>query len=254
MKEDDADTKNLIKSRELLYRLIISQLFYDGHQTIGTTLTGAIQADPPCAPSDRLLHIMIAGLEHEPERKDRPHNPGIGNNSVGPGLDLEFETDANLPAPEPALYETAYVTSHKGNCRAGCFSSDGQLIATGSVDASIKILDVDRMLAKSAPDEMDPSRGEQQGHPVIRTLYDHMEEVTCLEFHPKEPILVSGSKDNTVKMFDISKASVKKAFKTITEGTIEMHVFSSERRFYSCRHTTSCHTFIRCKYSAMLCL
>lgn len=72
------------------------------------------------------------------------------------------------------------------------------------------------MLAKSAPDEMDPSRGEQQGHPVIRTLYDHMEEVTCLEFHPKEPILVSGSKDNTIKMFDISKASVKKAFKTIT--------------------------------------
>lgn len=72
------------------------------------------------------------------------------------------------------------------------------------------------MLAKSAPDEMDPSRGEQQGHPVIRTLYDHMEEVTCLEFHPREPILVSGSKDNTVKMFDISKASVKKAFKTIT--------------------------------------
>jgi cleavage stimulation factor subunit 1 len=158
----------------------------------------------------------LAGLEHEPDRKERPHNAGIGNNNVGPGLDLEFETESNIPAPEPALYETAYVTSHKGNCRAGCFSSDGQLIATGSVDASIKILDVDRMLAKSAPDEMDPSRGEQQGHPVIRTLYDHMEEVTCLEFHPKEPVLVSGSKDNTIKMFDISKASVKKAFKTIT--------------------------------------
>lgn len=71
------------------------------------------------------------------------------------------------------------------------------------------------MLAKSAPDEMEPGR-ETHGHPVIRTLYDHMEEVTCLEFHPKEPILVSGSKDNTIKLFDISKASVKKAFKTIT--------------------------------------
>lgn len=54
--------------------------------------------------------------------------------------DLEFETEANVPAPEPALYETAYVTSHKGNCRAGCFSADGQLIATGSVDASIKVI------------------------------------------------------------------------------------------------------------------
>lgn len=54
-------------------------------------------------------------------------------------VDLEFETEPQIPAPEPALYETAYVTSHKGNCRAGCFSQDGQLIATGSVDASIKV-------------------------------------------------------------------------------------------------------------------
>ncbi|KAB0798713.1 hypothetical protein PPYR_09706 [Photinus pyralis] len=218
MNEEDITTKNLIKSRECLYRLMISQLFYDGHQSIATTLSSAVSADPPCAPSDRLLRIMMAGLENEPDRKDRPTNVGIGNNNVGPGLDLEFETESNLPAPEPALYETAYVTSHKGNCRAGCFSGDGQLIATGSVDASIKILDVDRMLAKSAPDEMDPSRGEQQGHPVIRTLYDHMEEVTCLEFHPRELILLSGSKDLTIKLFDISKASVKKAFKTITEA------------------------------------
>ncbi len=48
-------------------------------------------------------------------------------------------------------------------------------MATGSVDASIKILDVDRMLAKSAPDENDS--GQQQGHPVIRTLYDHTGEI-----------------------------------------------------------------------------
>lgn len=59
--------------------------------------------------------------------------------------DLEFETEANVPAPEPALYETAYVTSHKGNCRAGCFSADGQLIATGSVDASIKVIIFDKL-------------------------------------------------------------------------------------------------------------
>ncbi|XP_074040564.1 cleavage stimulation factor subunit 1 Cst50 [Leptinotarsa decemlineata] len=216
--DEDPDPENVITSREFLYKLIISQLFYDGHQSIGTTLQQAVMAEPNNAPSDRLFHLVLTGLEHEPSVKDRPRNTPVGNNHIGPGLDLEFETESNVPAPEPALYETAYVTSHKGNCRAGCFSADGQLIATGSVDASIKILDVDRMLAKSAPDEMDPSRGEQQGHPVIRTLYDHMEEVTCLEFHPKETVLCSGSKDNTIKLFDISKASVKKAFKTITEA------------------------------------
>ncbi|XP_066260429.1 cleavage stimulation factor subunit 1 [Euwallacea similis] len=216
--EEDPDTRNIIKSREFMYRLIISQLFYDGHQQLGQNLAQAVLAEPACSPSDRLFKIVLAGLEHEPERKDRPKNIAIGNNQIGPGLDLEFETDSSTIAPEPALYETAYVTSHKGNCRAGCFSNDGQLIATGSVDASIKILDVDRMLAKSAPDELDPSRAvEQQGHPVIRTLYDHMEEVTCLEFHPKEPILCSGSKDHSIKLFDISKPSVKKAFKTISE-------------------------------------
>lgn len=119
-------------------------------------------------------------------------------------------------APEPASYETAYVTSHKQSCRSGAFSFDGQLVATGSVDASIKILDVDRMLAKSAPEEMEPGR-EQQGHPVIRTLYDHTDEVAALEFHPKEQILASGSRDCTVKLFDISKASVKKAHKTFQD-------------------------------------
>merc|ERR1719357_706013 len=59
---------------------------------------------------------------------------------------------------------------------------------------------------------------DQTGHPVIRTLYDHLEEVTALEFHPKEAILASGSNDFTIKLFDYSKASAKKAFKTITDA------------------------------------
>lgn len=71
-------------------------------------------------------------------------------------------------------------------------------------------------------------------HPVIRTLYDHIEvkengretiqtrksiiffqEVKCLAFHPREQILASGSMDFTLKLFDFQKSSVKRAFKTI---------------------------------------
>uniref|UniRef100_A0A1B6EAQ7 Cleavage stimulation factor subunit 1 n=1 Tax=Clastoptera arizonana TaxID=38151 RepID=A0A1B6EAQ7_9HEMI len=215
------EDKNAVKQREILYRLIISQLFYDGYSAIATQLVTAVNMDQPCTPSERLMHIMIAGIAHEPDRhKCKDPVPGLNPIQeilIGPGLDLEYETDIDITAPEPALYETAYVTSHKGNCRAGTFSADGQLVATGSVDASIKILDVDRMLAKSCPDGLEPTT-DSQGHPVIRTLYDHLEEVTCLEFHPREPFLVSGSKDCTIKMFDYAKASVKKAFKTITES------------------------------------
>lgn len=44
------------------------------------------------------------------------------------------------------------------------------------------------------------------------------QEVTCLEFHPKEAILASGSNDFTIKLFDYSKASAKKAFRTMTDA------------------------------------
>ena len=37
--------KNEIRFRENLYRLIISQLFYDGYQNIAVGLSGAIQVD-----------------------------------------------------------------------------------------------------------------------------------------------------------------------------------------------------------------
>lgn len=54
-----------------------------------------------------------------------------------------------------------------------------------------------------------------ENHPVIRTLYDHVDEVTCLAFHPSEQILASGSRDYTLKLFDYSKPSAKRAFKYI---------------------------------------
>ena len=54
-------------------------------------------------------------------------------------------------------------------------------------------------------------------HPVIRTLYDHADEVTCLDFHPYDPILVSGSRDYTIKFFEYAKPTTKKSFRSITE-------------------------------------
>ncbi|WAR15186.1 CSTF1-like protein, partial [Mya arenaria] len=107
---------------------------------------------------------------------------------------------------EAALYETCYVTSHKSACRVATFHPTGQLIATGSEDTSIKILDVERMLAKSAtPPEVIAQETPQQAmenHPVIRTLYDHAGEISTLDFHPHHQILVSGSKDHSVRFFE----------------------------------------------------
>lgn len=63
-----------------------------------------------------------------------------------------------------------------------------------------------------------------ENHPVIRTLYDHVDEVTCLAFHPTEQILASGSRDYTLKLFDYSKPSAKRAFKYIQVRLVK-HVY-----------------------------
>lgn len=93
---------------------------YDGLEKFAIELSMLVKADE-CTPSERLLHVMIAGMqalcEKEPTSKDE----------VLPGIDLEFEPDASTLAPEPASYETAYVTSHKQSCRAGAFSHDGSV-------------------------------------------------------------------------------------------------------------------------------
>ncbi|XP_050727775.1 uncharacterized protein LOC127004253 isoform X2 [Eriocheir sinensis] len=65
------------------------------------------------------------------------------------------------------------------------------------------------------PDAVEVHPDAVVGHPVIRTLYDHLDEITCLEFHPREQILISGSRDTNIKMFDFSKTSAKKACKTL---------------------------------------
>lgn len=210
-----------VKQRDTMYRLIISQLFYDGHKDLAVGLAAIVQPHPACPPSDKLLRLVKLGLDHD----DEENKETLGGELIQPGsgIDLEFETEVQTISPEIALYETCYVTAHKGPCRTAVFHPTGQLIATGSQDSSIKVLDVERMLSKSAtPTDalvVETPQQQMENHPVIRTLYDHNGEVTCLDFHPFEPILASGSDDFSIRFFEYSKPSVKKAFKSVQEAS-----------------------------------
>ncbi|KAJ8782980.1 hypothetical protein J1605_009588 [Eschrichtius robustus] len=130
------------------------------------------------------LGDIIQGIEND----DTAVHYAIGPSDTvapGTGIDLEFDADVQTMSPEASEYKTCYVTSHKGPCRVATYNRDGQLIATGSADASIKILDTERMLAKSAmPVEVMMNETAQQNmenHAVIPTLYDDVDEVTTAE-------------------------------------------------------------------------
>merc|ERR1719266_1300675 len=59
--------QSTIKTRDILYRLVISQLFYDGYQQVAVALSNIVHTDPPCPPSDRLMQVLTLGLEREAE-------------------------------------------------------------------------------------------------------------------------------------------------------------------------------------------
>ncbi len=103
-----------------------SQLFYDGYQQVAVNLAQSlgISNNPP-PPSDKLFRLVSIGKQLTDETESKEKSIGIASDTPSSGLDLEYDADIAPSTPEPALYETIYLTAHKQACRAACFSTDG---------------------------------------------------------------------------------------------------------------------------------
>lgn len=130
-------------------------------------------------------------------------------------LYVNIEPVSKRPYPN---YQTRFITTHKNSVRCAKFSPDGKVIATGSADTSIKLLDVQKMVnySQSKNEGGDDFQGAR---PVLRTLYDHTQAINDIDFHPTLPLLASASRDNTIKFYDYH-SSMKKSFKYLQVKTI----------------------------------
>jgi cleavage stimulation factor subunit 1 len=111
-------------------------------------------------------------------------------------------------------FGSRFFTAHKGEVTTACFSADGRYAATGSTDTSLKVLDVERM-KKNPPSSVVLPVEER---PLIRTYYDHLDAVNDVLFHPNGRALVSCSDDGTIKVYDLQRVAVKKAFRQIQDS------------------------------------
>ncbi|CAJ0956767.1 unnamed protein product, partial [Mesorhabditis belari] len=113
-----------IEDRDYMYRLMISQLFYDGQQQIALSLASSIgcSANPP-APCDRLFRLisMVKQFD-EAEQQDKENGLQFDANSAG--LALKFDADIVPESPETCMYETIYLTADEASCRSAAFNSD----------------------------------------------------------------------------------------------------------------------------------
>ncbi|KAJ1748814.1 hypothetical protein LPJ79_004214 [Coemansia sp. RSA 1821] len=196
--------------REEVLRLILCQLSAYGYANLSQAVAAHTKVPMTADSNSRLAELVALGLQSERQRSRRAVESSTDTDTAAtPG---SFgNADARRRAKVPG-YQQWYKTKHKGVATMAAFSKDGRYIATGSADASLKLIEVDRVRSPSS------GSARREDKPVIRTMYHHDAEITGLAFHPNGLVLASCSADQTVKLFDISAAHGKHSFQSFADN------------------------------------
>eukprot|EP00727_Mastigamoeba_balamuthi_P006447 m51a1_g2422 hypothetical protein (424) ;mRNA; f:809935-811390 len=206
-----------------LYEHIIAQLQADGYGAAAGVLSEATQIYFPAgrSGSSALSRIFERGRRSEGESCSLADSAS----DAARGLSLDPVEGRGTAY---CNYITKFITTHKNICKVASFNASGTMVATGSADTSLKILDVERMKAgtKTPPashDDADPNAEpaappHPTGKSVVRTYYDHTQPVNDVQFHPTMPWLASASRDGTVRFYDL-KSAARRSSRTLRDAS-----------------------------------
>jgi cleavage stimulation factor subunit 1 len=199
--------------RKQVYALIARQLQDDGMHALAERVAQEVGVEiDALLPRDELLSLYQQCLVG-----NRQSTLLADSSSPDEAMDLDDATkQAESPKPKFA-FVARFTAAHKSAVRTAAFSPDGALVASASDDASIKILDVDKMHQHSSARNVGANAESEASKVVYRTFFDHQLPINDLAFHPTRPILVSCSKDASIKFFEHSRSSSRRSFRAIRE-------------------------------------
>ncbi|KAI8892317.1 WD40-repeat-containing domain protein [Globomyces pollinis-pini] len=189
--------------KEQVVSLIVSQLKQFGYYTAAKQIGDSIGLQPE--PSNKLNELLSkSDIALDDSYTELVQVPEFVDDVGHLVFEQEKLKSNNIP------YQPWFTTQHRGSCRASAFSLDGNYLATGSSDTSLKVLDT-QLIVKYHGESSEEKK-------VFKTLYDHTEAVNETVFHPNGAVLASCADDFNIKFFDLQKQNSKRAFRYLPDS------------------------------------